>query len=88
MVAAEYSILIDEMDQNKVCRNQKLKAFYLSIIFLIATVVLMLVVTNLPNRISRFKFEKKIEKSILVDNSNSTKYFHTLKDIQDFIWHN
>ena len=87
MVAAEHPILIDEMDQNKVCRNQKLKAFYLSIIFSLATVVLILVVTNLPDRISRFKFEKKIEKSILVDNSNSTKYFHTMKDIQDFIWH-
>ena len=74
------------MHQNKICRNQSLKSFYSPIIVSLATVILMLVVTDSPNIILGFKLEKKIEKSILLNDSKSTKYFDTLKDIQDFIW--
>ena len=86
MVSVEYTIKTAGMDPNQICRNQMFKSFYLSIMFSLATLVLMLVVIDSSNRILGFKFEKKIEKSIQVSNSKSTKYFSTLKDIQDFIW--
>ena len=86
MVAAEHTILIEEMNQNKICGKQRLKAFYLSIIVLLATVILMLIETDSSNRILGFKFENEIEKCILVNNSKSTKYFDSLKAVQDFIW--
>ena len=86
MVAAEHTILTGKMDRRKIYRNRKLKSFYLPIIVSLVTVILVLLVTDLSHRILGLKVEKKIEKSILVNNSKSTKYFDTLKDIQDFIW--
>ena len=46
----------------------------------------MLSVTDSSKPNLAFKLGKKIGKSILVNNSKSTKYFYNLKDIQDFIW--
>ena len=86
MIAAEHTTLIDEMYQSKISTNRKLKSFYLPIIVSLATVILMLIVTDSSNKTLGSKFEKKIEKNILVNNSKSKKYFDTLKDIQDFIW--
>ena len=86
MVAAEHTILTGKMDRRKIYRNRKLKSFYLPVIVSLATVILVLLVTDSSHRILGLKFEKKIEKSILVNNSKSRKYFDTLKDIQDFIW--
>ena len=86
MIAAEHTTLIDEMYQSKISTNRKLKSFYLPIIVSLATVILMLIVTDSSNRTLGSKFEKKLEKNILVNNSKSKKYFDTLKDIQDFIW--
>ena len=74
------------MYRSKICGNQRLKSFYLPIIVSLATVILILVVTDLSNRILGFKLEKKTGKSILVNNSKSIKYFDTLRNIQDFIW--
>ena len=86
MVAAEHTILIEEMNQSKIYRKQRLKAFCLSITVLLATVILMIIEIDSSDRILGFKFAKKERKSILVNNSKSTKYFDSLKDIQDFIW--
>ena len=86
MIPAEHTTLIDEMYQSKISTNRKLKSFYLPIIVSLATVILMLIVTDSSSRTLGSKFEKKLEKNILVNNSKSKKYFDTLKDIQDFIW--
>ena len=74
------------MSENKICRNQRIKSFYLSIIVSLATLIMIKVVANSSKRILDFKFENKLVKSIPVNNSKSKKYFDTLKDIQDFIW--
>ena len=61
MVATEHTILIEEMNQSKIYRKQRLKAFCLSITVLLVMVILMIIEIDSSDRILGFKFEKEIE---------------------------
>ena len=79
-------MLVDVMTKIKLCRNQRLKSFYLTIIFSLATVFLIWIVNDSKNRLVGVRFGNTTTKNVHVNTSKSQKKLNTLKDIQDFIW--